>query len=118
MQQLENLKCLYNEKVPKLYKEVDDAFKFWLASIPTAAEAPEVDLVAEGLVSRDSALPRKVRRLRNSKSRYLQSPHLHSIWTNLMCFFKISSKKLPLAQQSYNYSTGVQELAFINLTFE
>ena len=95
MQQLENLKCLYNEKVPKLYKEVDDAFKFWLASIPTAAEAPEVDLVAEGLVSRDSALPQKVRRPRNSKSRYPQSPQLHSIWTNFMCFFKLATRSCP-----------------------
>ena len=39
------LKCFYNEKVPQLSKEFGDAFRFWLASPPTAAEGPEFDLV-------------------------------------------------------------------------
>ena len=38
MQQLEYLKCFYNEKVPELCKEFGDAFRFWLASKLTAVE--------------------------------------------------------------------------------
>ena len=37
-------KCFNNEKVPELSKEFGDVFRFWLAPIPTAAEAPELDL--------------------------------------------------------------------------
>ena len=36
------------EEVPELAKEFDDIFRFWLAPIPTAAEAPEVDLRPDG----------------------------------------------------------------------
>ena len=35
-------------KCPELSKEFGDVFRIWLASIPTAAEAAEVDLVADG----------------------------------------------------------------------
>ena len=45
MQQLEYDISIHNEKIPELSKEFGDAFRFWLASIPTAAEDPEVDLV-------------------------------------------------------------------------
>ena len=37
-------KSFCNEKVPELDNKFADAIRFWLASIPTAAEAPEVDL--------------------------------------------------------------------------
>ena len=38
---------LKNKKVPELSKELGDAFRFWLASKPTAAEPAEVDLVGD-----------------------------------------------------------------------
>ena len=47
-------------KCPELSKEFGDVFRFWLASIPTAAEAAEVELLPDGGLSRDSARPCKV----------------------------------------------------------
>ena len=44
MQQLEHEESFYNEKVAELSKEFADAIRFWLASISTAVEAPEVHL--------------------------------------------------------------------------
>ena len=44
MQQFEYLKSFHSEKVPELSKEFGDVFRFWLASITTAAEALEVDV--------------------------------------------------------------------------
>ena len=35
-------------KCPELSKEFGDVFRIWLASIPTTAEAAQVDLVADG----------------------------------------------------------------------
>ena len=41
---MEHENNLTNEKIPKLSKEFGDVFRFWLAPIPMAAEAPELDL--------------------------------------------------------------------------
>ena len=49
-----------------------------LRAIPTAAEGPEVDVRAEELVARDSALPRKVRRPRNSKFK-IEKDNIHKL---------------------------------------
>ena len=47
-QEFHNLKKFSNVKCPELSKEFGDVFRIWLASMPTAAEAAEVDLVADG----------------------------------------------------------------------
>ena len=47
-QELKYEKRFSNMKCPELSKEFGDVFRIWLASIPTAAEAAEVDLVADG----------------------------------------------------------------------
>ena len=43
----EYLKRFFNEIVPDLSKEFGDVIRFWLASIPMAAEAPEVIVRAD-----------------------------------------------------------------------
>ena len=46
-QELHNSKNLTNVKYPELSKEFGDVIRFWLASIPTAAEAAEVVQILE-----------------------------------------------------------------------
>ena len=65
-------------KLPELSKQSDGIKFFMPRAKPTAAEAPEVDLVAEELVSRDFALPRKVAVSAKFK---IQNSNLHSLWT-------------------------------------
>ena len=79
MQQLEYLKCFYNEKVPKLSKEFGDAFRFWLASKPTAAEAPEVDVRADRRLGGILPYREKSAVARNSKFKITISTEIDSV---------------------------------------
>ena len=68
MQHLEYENSFYNENVPELSKEFGNAFRFWLASIPTSAE---VDVPADRRLG--GILPYRgksvAREIQNSKSR-------------------------------------------------
>ena len=99
--EFDNSKKFINVKCPKLSKKFGDILRFLLTSIPTAAEAAEVDVRADRR-SPGRILPYRGKSVvpGNSKSRYPQSPHLHSILTNFICFFKISNKKVaPVARK-------------------
>ncbi len=64
-------------KCPEMSKEFGDVFRIWLASIPTAAEATEVDLRPDGCFP-GRILPARgkstAREIQNSKSRYPLCP--------------------------------------------
>ena len=74
MQQLEYEMIFCNEKLPELSKEFADAIRIWLASIPTAVEAAEVDLAVVAAV-----LPYRVKSAAARSSKHkIQKHDIHN----------------------------------------
>ena len=84
------------KKVPELPEEFADVFRFWLATIPMAAETPEVDHALKQPGSCHTAKVRLTAKFKNTISILLRSYWFiytlnGVIWSIKMCFFKIST---------------------------
>ena len=68
----------YNEKYAELSKEFGDVFRFWLASKPRAAEAPEVDVRADRPLGGILPYRKKSDSAQNSKIK-IQKHDIHNL---------------------------------------